>query len=494
MAASSADAGKASTAAPHALLLPYPAQGHVIPFMELAHQLLDRGFAVTFVNTEFNHRRVVDGGADPSGRRRLRLVGVADGMEDAEDRDNLVRLNAAMQEAIPPQLETLLDGGGDRAGGDGLGKVTCVVVDVGMSWALDMAKARGLPAAALWAASAAVLAVLLGAKGLIRDGVIDDDGAPVKLANNSFQLAGATAPMDASFLAWNHMMGSRDAARMVFHYLTTTAWAAAAKADVVLCNTFADLEPAIFAARTQRSSSPDDDDTTTAAAILPVGPLRTWPRPAAAELEAPVVGHFWRADDEASLSFLDAQPRGSVVYVAFGSLAVMSPAQLEELALGLEASGRPFLWVVRPGLAGKLPTAFTDLAARHGRGKVVEWAPQDRVLAHPAVGCFLTHCGWNSTLESIRNAVPMLCWPYFTDQFSNQTYICDIWMVGLRVEPSETQGTVTKETIMERIESVLGDSGIKERVERLKEFAEKSMSGEGRSLKNLDAFIESLRK
>jgi hypothetical protein len=94
-------------------------------------------------------------------------------MGDGDDRDNLVRLNAVMEEAIPPQLEPILDG----AGGEGqLGKVTCVVVDVGMSWALDAVKRRGLPGAALWAASAAVLAVLLGAQKLIRDGVIDDDG------------------------------------------------------------------------------------------------------------------------------------------------------------------------------------------------------------------------------------------------------------------------------------------------------------------------------
>ncbi|TVU30715.1 hypothetical protein EJB05_22350, partial [Eragrostis curvula] len=463
-----------AAAAPHALLLPYPAQGHVIPFMELAHRLLDNGFAVTFVNTEFNHRRVVDAagaGSSASRRRRLRLVGVADGMEDGEDRDNLVRLNAAMQEAMPPQLEALLDGNDD-----GLGKVTCAVVDVGMSWALDGAKRRGLPAAALWAASAGVLAVLVGAKKLIRDGVIDDDGAPIRLENNSFQLAESMTPMDATFLAWNKM-GNRDAERLVFHYLTTTAWAAVDKADVLLCNTFADLEPDIF---TQHSP----------ARILPIGPLRTWNR---STTNAPI-GHFWCTEDEASLSFLDAQPQGSVVYVAFGSLTVMSSALLEQLALGLEAFGHPYLWVVRPGLAGKLPTSFTDIVAANGRGKVVSWAPQEKVLAHPAIGCFVTHCGWNSTLESIRNGVPMLCWPYFTDQFTNQTYICDIWKVGLRVAQTDSEEMVNKKIIKERLGNLLGDNGIQERLERLKDMAEKSMSGEGQSLKNLNTLMESLSK
>jgi len=475
-------------AAPHALLLPYPAQGHVIPFMELAHRLLDRGFAVTFVNTDFNHRRVVEAaaGAPPAagGGRRLRLVGVPDGMGDGQDRDNLVRLNATMQEAMPPRLEALLDGG---EGGEGLGRATCVVVDAGMSWALDAVKRRGLPTAALWAASAAVLAAIVGAKSLIRDGVIDDDGAPVKLGSgSSFRLAESMPPMDATFLAWNYMGGSRDAARMVFHYLTATAWAAAAKADVLLCNTFPDLEPGILA--------PDSP----AASVLPIGPLRTC-RPTTGGEAAPLVGHFWRADGEACLSFLDAQPQGYVVYVAFGSLAVMSPAQLRELALALAlalgASGRPFLWVLRPGLAGKLPAELTDMVAQAQHGRLVEWAPQERVLAHPAVGCFLTHCGWNSTLEGIRNGVPLLCWPYFTDQFSNQTYICDIWRVGMRMTaaPVGSRGVVSKEEIVERLESLLGD-GVKERVGKLRELAERSVSGEGQSLKNLNVFMELMRK
>jgi hypothetical protein len=149
-----ADAGKAAHTAPHALLLPYPAQGHVIPFMELAGRLIDRGFAVTFVNTEFNHHRVVAAAAAAAGAPgsafaggRLRLVAVADGMDDGEDRDDFVRLNACMQEAIPPQLDALLDA---ADGGLGLGKVTCVVVDVLMAWALDAANRRGLSSAALW--------------------------------------------------------------------------------------------------------------------------------------------------------------------------------------------------------------------------------------------------------------------------------------------------------------------------------------------------------
>ncbi|KAL5232098.1 hypothetical protein ABZP36_030874 [Zizania latifolia] len=490
MAAAAASSTEASHVAPrsHALLLPFPAQGHVIPFMEVAHCLLDRGFAVTFVNTEHNHRRVLaaaGGSAATSegNRSQLRLVGVADGMDDTEDRDNFVRLNATMKEAIPPQLEALLDGSGEEGQGEvGLGKVTCVVVDVGMAWALDAAKRRGLPSAALWAASAAVLAVLLGAQKLIRDGVIDDDGRPLNLEDNLFRLTESMPPMDGTFLAWN-FMGNRDAERMVFHYLTSTARAAVAKADILLCNTFAELEPTIFTT----GESPS-------AAILPVGPLHTGSgrrSPSRQEL----LGNFWQTADDACLSFLDAQPHGSVVYVAFGSITVMSTEQLQEIALGLEASARPFLWVIRPGLAGKLPASLLHPAvADHGKGRVVEWAPQQWVLAHPAVGCFVTHCGWNSTLEAVRNGVPMLCWPYFTDQFTNQTYICDIWQIGLRIVPNCVGSIVSKEIILELLQRLLSDDGVKQRVQKLKELAGMNMGADGESARNFNTLLEHMTR
>uniref|UniRef100_A0ACD5X0B7 Uncharacterized protein n=1 Tax=Avena sativa TaxID=4498 RepID=A0ACD5X0B7_AVESA len=476
------DAATAAPAPPHALILPYPAQGHVIPFMKLAHRFLDRGFHVTFVNTEFTHDRVMmtatdaDAGAtnwtgpsSAAGGARLRLVAVADGIEDARGHEDLILLNAAMPEAIPPQLEALLDGTGE-----GLGKVTCVVVDVAMSFALDVVKRRGITSAALWPACAAVLSAMVNAKKLIRDGVIDDDGAPLNLVNNSFHLTESKVPMDATFLAWNYM-GNRDAERLVFHYLDTIAQTAVTKADYLLCNTFADIEPAIFT-----------DSTPT---IIPIGPLRTWPR----QTRHAPIGHFWHTDDVACMSFLNAQPIGSVVYVAFGSISIMTAEQVQELALGLQASARPFLWVVRPEQAGKLPTGFMNDVDGPGKGKVVGWAPQEQVLGHSSVGCFVTHCGWNSTLEGIRNGIPMLCWPYFLDQVTNQTYICDIWKVGLRVASAEGGVLVTKSRIMELLDGLMEDEGVKGRVLKLKEKTESNMSEEGASLKNLNMLMESFK-
>lgn len=114
----------------------------------------------------------------------------------------------------------------------------------------------------------------------------------------------------------------------------------------------------------------------------------------------------------------------------------MTAQQVYEFASGLEACGCPFLMVVRPemmvgGSSVSFPDGFVDKMRDSGRAVFVAWAPQLEVLAHPAIGGFLTHAGWNSTLESICRGVPMLCWPYFADQMLNARCIVDTWKIGL---------------------------------------------------------------
>ncbi|KAI4986201.1 hypothetical protein ZWY2020_018831 [Hordeum vulgare] len=140
--------------------------------------------------------------------------------------------------------------------------------------------------------------------------------------------------------------------------------------------------------------------------------------------------------DRSCLKWLDAQPAASVLYVSFGSLACMSARDLVETAWGIAGSRVPFLWVVRPGLVAadgltRLPDGFE--AATSGRGMVVEWAPQEEVLRHPAVAGFWTHGGWNSTTESVCEGVPMLCRPHFGDQMGNARYVEHVWKVGFEV-------------------------------------------------------------
>jgi len=151
--------------------------------------------------------------------------------------------------------------------------------------------------------------------------------------------------------------------------------------------------------------------------------------------------------DCSCIEWLDKQPSESVLYVSFGSLASLDSSEFLEVAWGLANSGHPFLWVVRPDLVRGMdcpdfPNGFE--AAVHSRGKVIRWAPQQEVLAHPAVGGFWTHNGWNSTLESICEGVPMMCRPQFADQTTNTRYVVNTWGVGFELEGELERGNIEK--------------------------------------------------
>ncbi|KAK1613121.1 hypothetical protein QYE76_036794 [Lolium multiflorum] len=459
---------------PHALVIPYPAQGHVIPLLEVAHALADRGFAVTFVNTEFNHARVVAAGAGLEDGGRVRFVAVPDGMASGEDRNQLVRLTMLMEEFMAPRVEELVLASGESSGAGG--KITCMVTDYNVgSWALQVARRTGIRSAAVWPASAAVMATLLGFDKLIEDKIIDaEDGSA--LGDKPFQLSPDMPLMHSAHLSWN-CIGDHDQQAALFRYLVEGV-RAIEQCDFVICNSFQDAEPAAF------SLFPN---------VLPVGPLLT------GERNGKAVGHFWKPEDEECMSWLDAQPARSVVYVAFGSFTMFNRRQFEELALGLELSSQAFLWVVRPdilqgGAEHDYPEGFLDrVCGAGGRGKLVTWSPQQRVLAHPSVACFVSHCGWNSTMEGVRNGVPFLAWPYFADQFVNQLYISDIWKVGLKAVADES-GIITKEHIAGRVEELMGNADMRERVEAMKKAAHESIQEGGSSHGNFDTFAEGMKK
>ncbi|KAG5567164.1 hypothetical protein RHGRI_002654 [Rhododendron griersonianum] len=105
--------------------------------------------------------------------------------------------------------------------------------------------------------------------------------------------------------------------------------------------------------------------------------------------------------------------------------------QFEEIAWGLEETNYSFLWVVRDSERSKLPEKLVDLA-RAEKGLLVTWSPQLKVLAHESVGCFVTHCGFNSILETLSLGVPVVAVPQWTDQRTNAKYVEEVWGVGVR--------------------------------------------------------------
>jgi hypothetical protein len=252
-----------------------------------------------------------------------------------------------------------------------------------------------------------------------------------------------------------------------------------ARAQGLILNTFEELESDVLDAL--REEIPR---------VYTIGPLAAAVRRRVVDDNSAPGLSLWE-EDAACVAWLDAQAAGSVLYVSFGSLAVLSLDQLAEFAWGLAASGVPFLWVVRPGLvagdrgADALPEEF--LAETKGRCFVAEWCAQERVLRHRAVGCFLTHNGWNSTCEGLAAGVPMVCWPVYADQFTNCKYACKVWGVGRRLDAE-----VRRDQVAAHVNEAMESEEVRRSAARWKEEAETAARAGGSSHENLLSMVKAL--
>ncbi|XP_040986823.1 scopoletin glucosyltransferase-like [Juglans microcarpa x Juglans regia] len=180
------------------------------------------------------------------------------------------------------------------------------------------------------------------------------------------------------------------------------------------------------------------------------------------------------------IKWLESKPRASVLYVSFGSEVGPTMEEYPHLADALEASSRPFIWVIQPGagrsgpprqLLGNQPGSEEEegyfpqgLDERVGdTGLIIRgWAPQLLILSHPSTGGFLSHCGWNSTVEAIGRGVPFLVWPIRGDQYYNGKLVAVHLKVGYMVSDDLSE-PITKEDIGKGIEKLMGDEDVKER-------------------------------
>jgi len=218
-------------------------------------------------------------------------------------------------------------------------------------------------------------------------------------------------------------------------------------------------------------------------------------------------------EEKQCLEWLNLMAPRSVIYVCLGSLCRLVPSQLIELGLGLEASNRPFIWVVKT-----IGEDYSELVRWledenfeervKGRGLLVKgWAPQILILSHPAIGGFLTHCGWNSTIESICSGVPIITWPLFAEQFLNEKLVVEVLKIGVRIgaevpvrfgDEKKSGVLVKKSKIVEAIEMAMegGEEGEKRRsrTTELGNIARRALEDEGSSHFNISCLIRDIMK
>lgn len=271
------------------------------------------------------------------------------------------------------------------------------------------------------------------------------------------------------------------------------------KSDGIIINTFESLESRAVKALREGTCLPG----TLVPTIYCVGPLVAYRGEGGSEKE---VGE----DPNECLKWLDIQPSRSVVYLGFGSGGLFTREQTREIAIGLERSGVRFLWVVRapptedkvkrflpppePDLDSLLPNGFSERTK--GRGLVVKsWAPQILVLGHKAVGGFVTHCGWNSTLEAIMAGVPMVAWPLYAEQRFNKILLVEEIRIALPMNESEDR-VVSSDEIERRVKHIMGSEGdvVRKRVSELSHEAKVALGEGGPSKMALAKFVESWKQ
>ncbi|GJN26980.1 hypothetical protein PR202_gb14951 [Eleusine coracana subsp. coracana] len=477
------------------LLVPFPAQGHVTPMLHLARALAAYGgVAATVAVPDFIHRRIV---ASNDG---VALACIPSGVaEDGGDTPGFAAIAHAMENHMPAQLERVLLARRRP-------RFACVVVDVLASWAVPVAERCGVPVAGFWPAMLACYRVVAAIPELIQKGLISESGTPISsneqddkeedLVIRGLQILPEQVELRTKDLPWLVGDKATQTSRFAFWMQTLRR---ARSFRWVLVNSFHGEDD------DDNGGCADDDAHRKQPAkqsprVLPVRPAllpagnnvadeRTKPQQQPCSIGKSNSPSMWRAD-ASCIGWLDAQVAGSVVYVSFGSwVGPIGPDKVRELALGLEASGRPFLWALKRDAAWRsgLPDGFAEA---EGRGKVVDWAPQEDVLRHPAVGCYLTHCGWNSTVEAIQHGVRLLCCPVAGDQFINCAYITGLWGIGRKLD------SVSRDDVKAGVERVMDDEEGRRLQENVTALREKVVTAEARCTaeNNVTLFIDEIKR
>ncbi|XP_024521946.1 UDP-glycosyltransferase 85A1 isoform X3 [Selaginella moellendorffii] len=464
----------------HVVVVPLPEQGHMSPMIHLCKLIArDPSFTISLVNVDSLHDEFVKHWVAPAGLEDLRLHSIPYSWQlplgaDAHAQRNLAEWFTASARELPGGLEDLIRKLGEE--GD---PVNCIISDYFCDWSQDVADVFGIPRIILWSGTAAWTSLEYHIPELLeKDHIFPSRGRASADEANSviIDYVRGVKPLRLADVP-TYLQGDE-----VWKEICIKRSPVVKRARWVLVNSFYDLEAPSF----------DFMASELGPRFIPAGPLFL--------LDNSRKNVVLRPENEDCLHWMDAQERGSVLYISFGSIAVLSVEQFEELAGALEASKKPFLWVIRPELVvgGHSNESYNGFCERtKNQGFIVSWAPQLRVLAHPSMGAFLTHCGWNSVQESIANGIPMLGWPYGGEQNTNCKFIVEDWKIGVRFSKTVVQGLIERGEIEAGIRKVMdSEEGkkMKERVENLKILARKAMDKEnGKSFRGLQGWLEDLK-
>ncbi|PIN10984.1 UDP-glucuronosyl and UDP-glucosyl transferase [Handroanthus impetiginosus] len=465
---------------PHAVCIPYPAQGHVNPMLKLAKLLHHNGFHITFVNTEYNHRRLLKsrGATALDGLPDFRFATIPDGLppSDADATQDIPSLCASTTTTcLEPFCELLTK---LNSSGPEVPPVSCIVSDGVMSFTVAAAERFRLPEVLFWTTSACGLLGYTQYRKLVEKGYTPlQDMSQVENGYLETTIDWVQGMKDMRLRDFPSFIRTTDPKDIMLNFLIQET-DAVPRAKALILNTFNALEQDVV-----------DTLSFMFPKVYTVGPLHMMMNHIHDERLKTIQSSLWKEDSEC-VKWLDTKDPESVVYVNFGSITVMTAQQLTEFAWGLANSKKPFLWIIRPDIvAGEmamLPPEFVEQTK--DRSLLISWCPQEQVLNHQAIGGFLTHSGWNSTLESIGGGVPVICWPFFAEQQTNCRYSRVEWEMGMEID-----NNVKRDEVEMMVRELMdGEKGkkMKEKTMEWKRKAEEATSFGGSSYLNLEKLIK----
>ncbi|KAL1220587.1 UDP-glycosyltransferase 84A3 [Cardamine amara subsp. amara] len=459
----------------HVMLVSFPGQGHINPLLRLGKLIASKGLLVTFVTTEEpwgkkmrQANQIQDGVLKPVGLGFIRFEFFHDGLtNDDEKRTDFNAYRPHLEVVGKQEIKNLIKRYEKEP-------VTCLINNAFVPWVCDVAEELQIPSAVLWVQSCACLAayyyyhhrlVKFPTKSEPEISIeipslplLKHDEIPSFLHPSSPFKAFGEVILDQFKRFENHKVVS------------------------LFIDTFQELEKDIIDHMSHLCPH---------IMINPIGPLFKMAQTISSDIKGDI-------SEPASdcIEWLDSREPSSVVYISFGTIVHLKQEQIEEIAHGILSSSLSFLWVVRPPMEGLALEPHVLPRELEEKGKIVEWCPQEKVLAHPAIACFLSHCGWNSTMEALTAGVPVVCFPEWGDQVTDAVYLVDVFKTGVRLgRGAAEEKIVSREVVAEKLlGATVGEKAVKlrENARKWKEEAEAAVAYSGSSDRYFEEFVDKL--
>ncbi|XAR71459.1 Scopoletin glucosyltransferase [Bertholletia excelsa] len=472
---------------PHVVVFPFMSQGHILPLVDLSKALSDRDILVTIITTPYNSISLRHLVADYSHNIAVceipfpAIRGLPKGCENTTQLPSMeffvpfLEATKQLQKPFEQVLQQLVCQSNKNT--------ICVISDFFLCWTLSSCQAFGLPRLVFHGMGVLALSIIktawVHAPSILGPDTSSDDPVHLPGLDIPFVLRVRELPegvdrpnRDDPFTKFMAEVAEAE----------TNSWG-------IIVNSFSELEGSYVSCLESFYQN--------GAKAWCIGPLSLH------DIKRVPLSLNNQHPDEMIMKWLSAKEEheAKVIYVSFGTQAEVTDSQLDEVAYGLEESGHPFVWVVRSA-TWSLPRGMEERVKGKGLFLLRKWVDQRRILEHAAIGGFMSHCGWNSVLESISVGVPMLAWPMIAEQSLNAKYVVDGLEAGISMphnkksfNNSEKVEGVSREVVCKAVKELMeGERGKKarERAQALGRLSRRAIQEGGSSYRALGDLIDEL--